>query len=509
MADKIQELSVDVCVIGGAGAGLTAAARALECGAKKVVVLDKMKIMGGCTRMALGVFSVESHVQKNMGLDYTVDDCFKYHMDMSNWYPDAKLVRNWLRGTADAIGWLDEIGCGFDKVVNFVGIEMKRFYHQTRDGRTGLSIVKTLLKRCRELGVELLTQTKATKLLTDDNGSVVGVLAIRGDGELKINSKCVIIATGSISSNDALKARFYPDEDLANVQIMANVPHNTGDGLLMAEEIGAASTHISTLFIGPHNHPYNEQTGAIVRRPNVIHVNRNGERFADEAMYVNREWSWMLSMALDRQPEKVCYTLMDESILRFYQKEKKFYTLTEMMASMKEFPPKPESDKKDSSPAGPKDLTAWLDTVDLAFKAEAKEGRLKIADTLDEIAEWIGCNPEILKTTVKNYNTYCENKYDAEMLKDSQFLLPLTTPPYYAIRTYSGIDTCIGGLRINHRLEVLNKDLYPIKGLYAAGVVAGNWCGPGYSFMGSEMSFTTYSGYATGKIAADFVNKKT
>jgi succinate dehydrogenase/fumarate reductase flavoprotein subunit len=73
------------------------------------------------------------------------------------------------------------------------------------------------------------------------------------------------------------------------------------------------------------------------------------------------------------------------------------------------------------------------------------------------------------------------------------------------MRAYSGIDTCIGGLRTNHRLEVLNKNLYPIKGLFAAGVVIGNWLGVGYSFMGSNMSFTTYSGYAVGKIAAEYV----
>jgi predicted oxidoreductase len=52
-------------------------------------------------------------------------------------------------------------------------------------------------------------------------------------------------------------------------------------------------------------------------------------------------------------------------------------------------------------------------------------------------------------------------------------------------------------------MEVLNKELNPIKNLYAAGVVAGGWCGYGYGFWGSEMSFTIYSGYAAGKYATD------
>jgi fumarate reductase flavoprotein subunit len=301
---------------------------------------------------------------------------------------------------------------------------------------------------------------------------------------------------------------------MSHVHIMANTPFNTGDGLLMAEEIGAASTHMSTLFIGPHNHPYNERTGALIRRPNLIHVNRNGERFADESMYSTTEWSWMLSMALDRQPEKVCYTLIDDSILRFYQAEKKMYTSTDTMAARRKMDREAQVDDdklelQDPHSIPEAELMNWLDTVDEDIREEEATGRLKTADTLDEIARWIGCNPQTLKDTVAEYNNHCQNKYDAEFLKDPKYLLPLTTPPYYAIRTYSGIDTCIGGLRTNHRLEVLNKDLYPIKGLYAAGVVVGNWCGLGYGFMGSEMSFTTYSGYAAGKNAAEFVLNKT
>jgi succinate dehydrogenase/fumarate reductase flavoprotein subunit len=331
---RIQELSVDICVIGGAGAGLFAAARAVENGANKVVVLDKMKSMGGCTRIAMGVFSVESPAQKRLGINYTADECFKYHMDMTNWYPDAKLVRNWMLGTSHALAWLEEKGCIFDQVISFTG-NGKRTHHLARSGRTGLTIVETLLKTSRQLGVDLRTETRATKLLTNDEGAVVGVLATHDDEELKISAKCVIIATGSISSNKALLARFYPGQNLDDIKIMAKVPHNTGDGLIMAEEIGATSTHISTLYIGPHNHPFNERTGVLIRRPHVIKLNRNGERYADESMSLNNDWGWMFCMATDRQPDKVAYALMDESILRFFQTKKKLYASYETMASLK------------------------------------------------------------------------------------------------------------------------------------------------------------------------------
>jgi len=343
-----------------------------------------------------------------------------------------------------------------------------------------------MLKSLKENGIEIRTETRATKLLTNSNGDVTGVVATHGDEELRISAKAVIIGTGSISGNDKLKARFYPGEDMSHVHIMGAQPFATGDGLIMAEEIGADSTHISTLFIGPHGHNTNESVGTLMRRPNLIKINRLGYRFVDEAICVTRDYyTWMNCLALDRQPDKVCYVLIDEATLRQFQKEKKMYALFESMG-------------------GPN----WLEDLDKGIPDEEKKGRAKVANTWDEIARYIGCDPGTLKNTISQYNSYCKNKYDAEFLKDPEYLLPLTNPPYYALQGYSGIDTCIGGIRTNHNMEVVNKKFSPIKGLYAAGVAVGNWLSIGYDPFGSCFSFTTYSGYAAGKNAAKFVLNK-
>jgi fumarate reductase flavoprotein subunit len=490
-AAKSTQSSVDVCIIGGAGAGLIAAVSAVEAGAKKVMVLEKMKNTGGTTSGIGGLFGIESPVQKRLGIHETADFCYRHHMDMTNWYCDGKLVRKWMCSSGDMIRWLEEKGVEFDNVISFTGSALLRAYHMTK-GSTGQNIVKALLKNCTDKGVEILTDTRVTKLLTDNNGTVTGVLATHGKEELRVSAKAVIIATGSISSNEALKARFYPGEDMTNVHIMAAaMSHPTGDGLIMAEEIGAASTHISTLFIGPHGHGWNEQTGVLVRRPPLIKINRNGERFVDESLSVNNNWGWMMSMAVDRQPDKVCYAIMDEAMLRGFQKSKKIYAPYESMA-VKEG----------------EDATAWLDRIDKDISEEEKLGRIKIADNWDDIAQYIGCDAETLKDTIANYNGYCEKQYDGEFLKEAQYLISLKTPPYYALKSYSGIDTCIGGLRINHRMQVMNKKIRPIKGLYAAGVVAGNWLGLGYGWFGSEMSFTAFSGYSAGKNATEYAIKK-
>lgn len=484
---KASNMSVDICVIGGAGAGLVAAVSALDAGVKKIIVLEKMKQTGGCTLVGVaGMFSVESPVQKRLGINISADEMFQHHMDMHSWYCNAKLVRNWYTTTGSVVGWLEKKGVEFGEVAPFTHERLYKTHHYAKKGMLGQATVDAMLKYLKEKGVEVRTETRATRLLTNSNGDVTGVLATHGDEELRISAKAVIIGTGSISGNDKLKARFYPGEDMSHVHIMGNQPFATGDGLIMAEEIGAASTHISTLFIGPHGHNTNESVGTLMRRPNLIKVNRLGYRFVDEAICVTREYyTWMNCLALDRQPDKVCYVLIDEATLRQFQKEKKMYALFESMG-------------------GPN----WLEELDQGIPDEEKKGRAKVANSWDEIAKYIGCDPGTLNNTISQYNSYCKNKYDAEFLKDPEYLIPLTTPPYYALQGYSGIDTCIGGIRTNHNLEVVNKKEAPIKGLYAAGVAVGNWLGIGYGPFGSCFSFTTYSGYAAGKNAAKYVLSK-
>lgn len=481
---KTTDLSADICVIGGAGAGLIAAAAAVEAGVKNVVVLEKMKVPGGCTLVGVpGMFSIESPVQKRLGINASADEFFKKHMDMHSWYCDAKLVRNWYTTTGSIVDWLEKKGVGFGDVTAFPSENYAAAYHWGNKEWLGKATVNAMLKYLEENGAEVRTGTRANKLLTNAKGDITGVEAAAGDEKLVVSAGAVILATGSITGNPELRARFYPGEDMSKMYLAGAQPFATGDGLIMAEEIGAATTHMSTLYIGPHGHNTHEATGTLMRRPNLIRVNKLGYRFADESTVVSREfYSWMSCLALDRQPDKVCYVLFDEATLRKFQKE------NESMGAFEMF-------------GGP----TWLEDLDQAIPDEEKKGRAKIANTWDGIAKYIGCEPETLKQTIAQYNSYCQNRYDDEFLKDSEYLLPLTTPPYYALQGYSGIDTCIGGIRTNHNLEVVNRKHVPIKGLYAAGVAVGNWLSIGYGPFGSCFSFATYSGYAAGKNAAGFV----
>lgn len=491
----------NLCIVGGAGAGLCAAVRAAQCGVKHILVLDKQPKMGGCTRMAQGMFSCESPVQKRNGDQMlSADECFHYHMDMTNWEPDGKLVRKWLTTTGKVVGWLEDyVGVEFIQAAPWsTGLPA---YHMTAKP-TGNEIVNHLLAKCRALGVELVTNARARHLLQKD-GAVIGVQAEKDGEEWEIHAKRVILATGSISANQELIQRFYGrDNDMSHVRIMANVPHNTGDGLLMAEELGAANTPVASLFIGPHNHPYNPRTGLLIRRPHVVKVNRDGERFTNEDQIITRRWGWTLAVSLDRQPEKKCFALMDASMLRYFLEHKQNYYPLEMIHGTGHTNIKDDYGKDEAKSLDWNNPTKWLDHIVEDIEAEIAGGRIAKCGSYAEMAQVIGCTPRKIEETISNYNRYCAQGYDEEFLKEPEYLFPLTEFPIYVMKAYQGIDTPIGGIRVNHEQKIVNKELYPIPNLYGAGIMTGGWLGRNYGFFGSEMSYVTYSGYAAGEHAA-------
>lgn len=503
--ERQDDYKADVVVIGGGGSGLPAAATAIEAGARKVIIIDKREFLGGSARMAGGLFAVESPAQKQSDIKITADECFKMHMEISNWMCDARLVRNWINETKNVLQWLKEKGVEIGKVMSFTG--KTALYHQVVDkpSTTGNRIMESLIKFCEEKGVEVILNAGAQKLLTDEQGNVVGIIASQKGKELRIAAKSVIIASGSISGNKELVKRFYPQVDMDKVRIVGAFPWATGDGLRMTEEIGGAiNGWTSTLWIGPHNHPYNDHVAMLMRRPEVLIMNKNGMRFLDESLFDTNDCGWFCGAALERQPNTLSYSLTDEKTkIYLINKRENICGIEDTHGRVAAKNQQGNIDKQTSKELKHDDPRAWWDELAGDIQFEAKEGRVKIADSLDEIAKWMGADPAVLKATVERYNSFCKNGYDADFLKAKEFLRPIDTPPFYAIQGREGADNCIGGIRINYRMEVMNKEFKPIGGLYAAGVATSGWLGHGYSFSGSCLSFSLYSGYAAGKIAAE------
>lgn len=493
---NVINLKADVVVIGGGGSGLVAAAIAAEAGAKKVILLEKGPKPGGNAKLSGGFFAVESPAQKRRGINTTCDEVFKEHMDFTKWKDNPRIVRAWMKKSRDVVKWFEEKGVEFS-VMHFMaggmrvyhiavpGLEDKGFGGAVpQKGKQVIGVTGPLLdaltNSCKRHGVNILCGTPAKKIISNRKREITGVLArSKKEGkEIQIKTKSAIIATGGFARNKKLLRRFFPEYSYIANMYSHSLGFMKGDGYLMATEAGAATDELVTVNnFSPHHYPWNPHITWLVRRPYLPWVNKRGERFIDESVWI---YAGGVGWALGRQPENISFTLLDSKIKKDMIHDIDFF-----------------------EEAGPQ----WIDALETDILSEADKGRVKIAYSWDEIAEYIGAKPKVLKATIEQYNSFCDNGYDDEFAKDKKYLLPLRKPPYYAALGRQGFDVAIGGIKINHHMEVLDKDDNPIKGLYAIGNDAGGSQGDTYNFglPGSSFGFALSSGFIAAENAARYI----
>lgn len=497
MSTNIVEKTVDVLVMGGSASGLSAAVRAKECGAGSVLLMEKRKVLGGCCVAAKGMFAIESPAQKRQGEHHTADDCFREYMRIQNWRCDARIVRQWFRSSGKVVEWLESKGAVFHNVNTFNNFSGKKIYHgilikgMNPEAQTGLVIARKLQAQLEPLGVEVLLNTPGKKLLTDDSGAVIGAVGVNEaeDTEYHILAKTVIIATGSITGNPELIKHFFPFDDYNGVWTASGTKFNSGDGYYMAHDIGAKETTIGALRMGPHNHWTNQRANAMTRRPEALYVNALGMRYTDETLYSREPLGWFAGESVDVQPFKRNFVIFGtDTLADIVKKRKNIYFHETGMAG--------EGLKLD-------DPMDWFDHIPEDMDKAASQGQIGKFDTLEGVAEYIGCDPDTLKETVARYNLACEREYDDEFLKDPEFLIPVVKAPYYVVNGYAGIDTFLGGIKVDYQQRVLRNDWQPIPNLYMVGTGAGGWINTGYGYPGTCLSYSIYSGWYAGKAAAD------
>jgi fumarate reductase flavoprotein subunit len=424
------------------------------------------------------MFAAESHVQKRLHINAPRDKLFKTLMSYSHWKSNPRIVRAFIDKSADTIQWLEDMGLKFD-VPRFYPDQNPAVYHVPEGG--GSAFVKTLVKKCEDFSAQLLCKTGAKKILTDGRGRVTGVIAGTKEGELKIAARCVIIATGGYAGNRELMKKYYPFYT-ETLHVMG-IPH-MGDGLEMALELGAATEDLGTMHIGGPCFPAFNHLANASREPSTVWVNKSGERFVDE----NIGYLWPESgNALNRQPEKTSYTLFDENIKQ---------SLIEVGVNWGGI-----------ANLGP---GARLTNLEKELRAEVDKGTVKISNSWNEIAQWIGADSRVLKSSIDEYNRFCDQKHDALFSKDSRFLLPLRTPPYYAIRCVQVTHNTLGGIKVNHHMEVLDQQGKPIPGLYATGVDTGGWVSDTYCLIlsGNAFGFAVNGGRIAAENAVKYLSEK-
>jgi fumarate reductase flavoprotein subunit len=472
---QAETLKADVVVVGTGAAGMGAAVTAADGGAK-VIVFEKMPIAGGASNMAMGGISPDPK---------QVDAAFKEIMEYTHWRTDARLVRAFLDKASSNREWCEQHGVELLPIPPAMAAHGFGHFLPKPEGRGhgGGAMVKTLVARAREKGVDIRLSTPVQKLI-QEKGKIVGVIAKDKDGKaIRVDARAVVLATGGFGNNKEMLKEytgFSGDELFLMKDIKA-----TGDGIRMAWDVGAAKEGM-----GPHmiyNVPGPGIVGEmpwlslnqvrIIQWQPHLSVNQEGLRFFDEAVAAN---STFTGNAIARQKGRCAYLIFDESIRK--KMEQAFdntYSVFPGMEKLIDF---------DGQLKGLK---------------EAGNTNVFVADSLEELAKKMGVNPAVLKATVDQYNGFCEKGHDDLFAKDPKLLRPVKEPKFYAFRCVPSAYGTFGGIKVNEKMEALNKEQGPIPGLYAAGYDGHTIFGdpPDYDWKtsGSGLGYAL----ATGRIAGD------
>ena len=479
----MRELETDVIVIGGGASGLAAAISAAEQGAE-VMVLEKANTTGGCANMAMGLLGVETKPQKDLLVGLTREEAFEKFMDYTHWRADAKLVKKYIDLSSSTIDWLMEMGVEIAVPSRyFPGSEATWHIIKPQTGKIGLRAAATMIKlmteRAQELGVDIRLETPVKELIKD-GGEIIGVTASDKDGDLEVYAGVVVIATGGFGDNPEYIKKYTPYEwgkDIYSYRI----PGLSGDGIRMAWDAGAAKDYMDMelVFFAPNTGGY-APIELPFRQPNLF-VNLDGNRFYNEAVVENPVFS---VNAIARQKDRICYSIIDQKMLDNYN-ENGLDLVNVVTSSM--------------------DMSYFMKELEEAQKNGSDV--LVIADTIEELAQKTGINPEGLVTTLESYNEMCQKGSDPEFNKKARYLVPFTGGKYYALKFMPSAYGSLGGIKINDMLEVMDKESKIIPNLYACGTDANAICNPDYVFIlpGNTLGFAVNSGRMAGKNAVEYI----
>jgi fumarate reductase flavoprotein subunit len=474
----------DVVVIGSGVSGLAAAVTAAEGGAK-VILFEKQRSLGGTSNFFEGIFAVESDLQRRRFISYTRDEAFKNIMEYSHWRANARLVRAFVDESAETVAWLQKQGVEFiDATINIPNAP--RTYHVVKG--YGEAMVKTLATRAKEKGVDIRPATPVKKILRE--GECITGVVVEEDGEdIQVTAKAVVVASGGYANNKEWIKKYTGYDLDVNVTPIGNVD-KMGDGIRMAWEVGAAEEGMGVLEllrIGPTGpeFPMKNPVEFAVVQPDLW-VNQRGERFCDESITF---YDTSMGNANARYKEGYTYSIFDESI------------------------------KQHLLEKGVEKYVAWDNLpgtrpvdIDKVMNAALERGTTDIfvADSIEELAGKIGIEPAVLKATVDEYNSFCEKGHDDLFAKDPKYLRPLKGPKYYAVKARTVFLGTLGGIKINHKTEVVDKKDKVIPGLYAGGYDAGGMWGDSYPInvaSGASSAFALNCGRIAGKNVLKYIGK--
>ncbi|WP_067186151.1 FAD-dependent oxidoreductase [Microtetraspora niveoalba] len=457
-------------VIVGAGAGGLCVAIEAAAGGARVLVLDKRPEIGGMLHVANGeVSGAGTRRQAAHGIADTPEEHFADVMRLSHGKADERLAWRSVRAQGETVDWLESLGFDFDPATPGLvhGHEVystPRTYWGVELGRSVLAVLRRRLDELVRAGAVTVALGVRVDGAVLEGGRVAGVTGARADGgEVVAYGDAVVLASGGYDANLHLRNRFLPPgcEDA----LIACLDHATGDGLTLAEELGAdvsGDGHFIPVMglIPDPGRPgfavdYREafvEVAPAYRTPHEIWVNRDGERFVaeDTTSPEHRE------RRLLRQPGLAMHVVWDRAI---------------------------------AEAAEPLIRNGTGDWTRERMLSECESGRwIVAAGSIEELAGRLGVDPGGLAATVRRYNEAVAAGHDPEHGR-TVLPAPIAAPPFYGLTSVAASLLSRDGLRVDGDLAVLDRAGAPIPGLYAVGEVLGNNVFAGDNYVGG-MSVT-------------------
>lgn len=497
------EKNCDLLVLGGGGSGLTAAVRAAQGGAGRVIVVEKAPKTGGGMIMASTMRTFRSKWQAERGLPDVTDNYLRKVMDATYWRLDPALVRNAILATGEFFDWFCDLA-GENVGDRF---RVGRYVFDGEDGPLGPQLggpggvtgggrlfMDTLRLQCDEFGVEVLTSHRATQAQTQD-GRLHAVIADGPEGPVRIQCRACVLAMGSWINNREIMADFCP-QFLQAREHMGLSPHTnpnyTGDGFPIAETLDAMidRENFCLRVMGPM---VQSRSGVMAHLPNTpytIAVNANGRRYSCEPSHI-RAGIFNSGLVMLEQTRGVSYILFDTNNL-------------EVALNAHWNDPQPEPPGIYGLPDWPRDMADALRDIDRAVKEEPD--RTFCSNSVEALAGQLGIDPASLRETVDAYNADCAAGFDRQCFKQPEYLVPFSKGPYYAVRAELGTDGCFGGVKVNGDMQAYRCDGSLIDGLYVTGDFASgrfiNMTNVKVQVL-NDMSWALASGFLAGRNAAE------
>lgn len=445
---KVEDVATDVLVIGGGGAGLTAAIEAKENGVD-VILVEKNSLVGGNTNYATGGLNAAgTKFQKENGIEDSVEIFYEDTMKGGKNKNNPELVKVLTENSANTVEWLTERGADLTDVGRMGGASVNRTHRPTGGAGVGSHLVEVLEKKANDVGVEIRVATKAVEILTEGK-KVTGIKVEDSKGnQYTINAKAVVIATGGFGANQEKVVQYRPDLEGFGT---TNGPGATGDALDLVASLNVELVDITEIQTHPTVVPEkNKMITEAVRGNGAILVNRDAKRFINELQ--TRD---VVSEAELNQEGKTAFLIFDQNVRESLKAIEKYHKL----------------------------------------------GLLTEAASIEELAEKMELDGAELKKTVDTYNTYVKTEEDKDFARPNM-KTELNKAPFYAVEVGPAVHHTMGGLKINTEAQVLNASNEAIEGLFAAGEVTGGVHGAN-RLGGNALADITTFGRIAGKNAAE------